>query len=312
MGDEFKRTARFAFGGIILVAALSLLIGGTLGQGDDPTLAMALILAIGFTFTFLVMRRQRGDLDAVEARAMQDAALGPQQVVDPGTADPLSLLSALAVRPIDERALKAAGETTYALARSSYDAGVKMIVLIALAVVPWQLFQFAWSLVVMVPVIVIYALYLAYRALAGLDEAYEATEATLAPLGLRLTERPEVEVVSRPTGEGARADVSGAVEYAGRRHGRGVTVRHDEDGTTTSLSGRYPEFEITAKGERLRAAPGVPPGVDTLLDGLSASPVWRGVKITGGRDGITVARPVAGAQHWMRDLWLAERLAEAA
>jgi hypothetical protein len=44
---------------------------------------------------------------------------------------------------------------------------------------------------------------------------------------------------------------------------------------------------------------------------LRASSYWKGVEITGGAEGVTVARDGTG-EHWMRDLWLAERLADAA
>ena len=55
-----------------------------------------------------------------------------------------------------------------------------MMVLIFCAVVPWLLFQWIWSLVIFVPLIVIYAIYLAARMLmpgGGLDQAYDASAA---------------------------------------------------------------------------------------------------------------------------------------
>jgi hypothetical protein len=73
-------------------------------------------------------------------------------------------------------------------------------------------------------------------------------------------------------------------------------------------------FEVEAKGERLRAAPGAPAAVAAVLAPLRASSYWKGVEATGGPGGVTVERDgaVAAGEHWMRDLWLAERLAEAA
>ena len=71
------------------------------------------------------------------------------------------------------------------------------MVLIACAVVPWQLWQELWSIVVFVPAIIIYAIYLAVRAImpgGTLDQAYDDSAATLEPLGLRLAERPKVKI----------------------------------------------------------------------------------------------------------------------
>jgi hypothetical protein len=51
--------------------------------------------------------------------------------------------------------------------------------------------------------------------------------------------------------------------------------------------------------------------VEEVLAPLRASSYWKGVTVSGGPDGITVDRDGSG-EHWMRDLWLAERLADAA
>jgi hypothetical protein len=48
-----------------------------------------------------------------------------------------------------------------------------------------------------------------------------------------------------------------------------------------------------------------------VVEPLRASSWWKGVEIVGGPHGIVVERDRGGAQHWMRDLWLAERLADA-
>ena len=77
------------------------------------------------------------------------------------------------------------------------------------------------------------------------------------------------------------------------------------------MSGAVVPFEVKAKGERLRAAPGAPPAVEAALKPLRASSFWKGVTVGGGAEGVTVERKGTG-EHWMRDLWLAERLADAA
>ena len=71
-----------------------------------------------------------------------------------------------------------------------------------------------------------------------------------------------------------------------------------EGGATTTLSGAVQPFEVEAKGERLRAAPGAPAAVAAALAPLRASSYWKGVAATGGAGGVTVerdgaARPVS-------------------
>jgi hypothetical protein len=311
---DFKRSARFGIAGVIAVGALTVLIGLTLGSGSDPTLAMALILGIVFAFVGALLMLQRRDLDAAEAKSKHDALLSATPVTDPTTADDASLLAALAIKPIDPAAISEQRRWLYGIGRESISSGAKLMVLIFCAVVPWQLFQFIWSIVIFVPIIVIYASYLAAKAIGGggtLDQAYEGSAASLDPLGLQLVERPQVEIGPRPVGPGMQKHVTGAVVYTGTRHGRAVWVRL-EGGAVTYLGGSYPEFEIQVKGERLRATDGAPSAVAAVVEPLRPSSWWKGVEVRGGADGITVERKRAGAQHWMRDLWLAERVAAAA
>ena len=123
--------------------------------------------------------------------------------------------------------MAAARERIWGTARGSINSAAAMTALIFCAVVPWILFQFAWSLVVFVPIILGYAIYLAVSAIGSggtLDTAYEDSAATLEPLGLRMVERPEVVIRQRLGGPGAQADVVGALVYRGERHGRPVEV----------------------------------------------------------------------------------------
>jgi hypothetical protein len=277
---------------------------------------MALILGVVFAFVAILFGLQRRDLDAAEAKSDVQALAPTQPVTDPTTVDDKSLLAALAIKPIDHEAIAAARKGVFAVSRDSIGHGARLMGLIFLAVVPWQLFQFVWSIVIVVPIIVVYASYLAVRAVGAggtLDQAYDASAATLEPLGLRMVERPQIEITPRPIGAGMQKQITGAVAYAGQRHGRSVSVRIDGgSNVTTELGGTYPVFAIKAKGERLRAEPTAPPAVMAALEPLRASPWWKGVEVAGGADGIAIERRRGGARHWMRDLWLAELLAEAA
>jgi hypothetical protein len=295
-----------------LTAAIALLFAQ---DNAHPTGAMIAILAIVFAFVFVLLRLQRSDVDAGEAKSRLKAAAAAGPVDDPTTVDLDALLGVLAVKPIDRQAIDAASARTWAFARGSISSATILMLLIACAVVPWQLFTAYWALYVFVPIIVVYVSYLAARAIGAggqLDQAFDDSAATLEPLGLRLTERPKVVVHRRLVGPGAQADLEGDIAYEGERYGRHVSVRIDGGHATTALGGATREFEVEAHDERLRAGEGAPPAVAEALAPLRASSYWKGVTVKGGAGGIVVERKRDGGVHWMRDLWLAERLAAAA
>ena len=315
-GEDFRRSSRFGIVGVIAVAVAVAVIGLVFGSGSgNPTGALAAILVIVFAFVFALLALQRRDLDVAVSRSRVAVVASPAgPVADPTTADERTLLDDLAIGPIDRAALASAGANTWAIARASINSGTVLMVLIFLAMVPWILFQFAWSLVVFVPIIFAYAVFLAARALmpgGQLDRAYEDSEATLKPLGLVLTERPRVEVSPRLAGEGMRSEIAGPLVYEGARHGRDVTIRID-GGARTELSGATRPFTVRVTGERLRAVDGGPAEVADVLEPLRASSYWKGVSAEGGPNGVVVERRRDGGRHWLRDLWLAEHLADAA
>ena len=313
---DFQTSRRFGLIGvaavIVVVAALALAFGS---NDAHPTILMAVILAIVFGFVAVLMVLQRRDLNHAEARSAHASLQTPGPITDPTTADANALVHALAIEPVDDAAIAEATSTGWSIARASMNSGVVMIILIACAVVPWQLFTAYWSLYVFVPVIVVYALYLIARLLmpgGTIDRAYNAGVPTLASLGLRQVDRLEISARPRIAGPGFEKSVSGAIAYAGTRHGRKVSIRIPASGTTTTaLAGSYPALHMAAKGERLRATDGASPAVEAVLAPLRASSCWKGVKLTAGADGLVVERKDGGGEHWMRDLWLAERLADA-
>ena len=251
-----------------------------------------------FGFVAALFYLQRRDLNRAEDRSRLSAAAPVEPVTDPTTVELGSLLAALAIEPIDHDAISRATGRSWGMVRESQHAGWILTVLIACAVVPWQLWQEIWSIVVFVPAIVVYVLYLCVRVLipgGTLDSAYDDSAATLEPLGLELTERPRVKLRRQPLGpQPIRHRIEGPVAYSGRRHGRAVSIRF-EGGATTTLSGAVQPFEVEAKGERLRAAPGAPAAVAAALAPLRASSYWKGVEATGGPGGVTVERDGAVA-----------------
>jgi hypothetical protein len=313
---DFKRSSRFGIVGVLVAMALTAAIALLFAQNDArPTGALIAIFAIVFGFVFVLLRLQRSDVDRAETRSKLAGLEPGVPVSDPTTVDTNALLGALAIKPVDREAIEAANARTWGWARGSINSGTILMVLIAFAVIPWQLWTAYWSIYVFVPVIVVYVSYLTARAVGAggrLDQAFDDSDATLEPLGLSLTEHPEVVVRGRLAGPGAQAELEGAIAYEGRRHGRSVSVRIDGSDAVTALGGAFAPFTVETKGERLTAGDEALPGIAGVLEPLRASSYWKGVTVTGGDQGIVVERKRDGGLHWMRDLWLAERLAEAA
>jgi hypothetical protein len=83
-------------------------------------------------------------------------------------------------------------------------------------------------------------------------------------------------------------------------------------GSTVTVGGAVTPFEIRASDEHLRARAGAPGGVDAVLAPLRGSGYWKDVTFTGDGDGVVAERKRDGAENWLRDLWVAERLADGA
>jgi hypothetical protein len=314
---DFKTSRRFGIVGVVVVmvvvAALALAFGS---NNAHPTVLMAVIFAIVFGFVAVLMFLQRRDLSGAEARSTRAAVAAAGPVTDPTTADANTLIHDLAIKPVDDAAIAESTSRMWSITRSSMNSAIPLMVLIACAVIPWQLFTAYWSLYIFVPIIVLYVGYLAIRVImpgGTLDQAYDSSAPMLDALGLAQVERPQIGIQPRIARPGLQKRVSGEIEYAGTRHGRQVTVQIPAEGgtTTTTLSGSFEKLHAAVKGERLVARPGAPTAVNAVLDPLRPSSYWKGVAVTAGPDGLVVERKRDGGQHWMRDLWLAERLADA-
>ncbi len=317
--QEFKRSSRFGIIGVGVVMALCAAIALLFGSGANPTGALIAIFAIVFGFVGVLLYLQRRDVDRAEEKAEREVLEPSEPVTDPTVADQMDLLADLATGPIDREAIAAATGRTFGIARKSIGSGAVMIVLIACAVLPWQLSagKEAWSIVTFVPAIVLYAVYLGAKAImpgGTIDKAYDDATPTVAALGLSEAERPKVRIRHTPMGPRQfDHDLEGAIAYSGKRHGRPVSIRIEGNTVITTLGGKVSGFEVKTRGERLKANSSSPAAVAAVLEPLRASSYWKGVVVRGGNSGVTVERKGNGAgQHWMRDLWLAEHLADAA
>jgi hypothetical protein len=316
MSGGFRRSSTFGIVGVIVVMVAVAVIALQFGSGTArPTGALIAIVAVVFGFIAVLMVLQRRDLNRVSEAAKREALADPGPVSDPTTVPPGPLIVAMAVRPVDEKAL-AGTEAAWGIARSSMNSGAIMVTLIFFAMAPWIIFQWKWSLIVMLPIIGVYLLYLVVRIFmpsGTVGKAFSAGADMLAPLGLDMIEQPRVGLNPRFDRPGYSAKMVGTFALQGERHGRRVTMARESDGPTTiTVGGSYPEFSVKPDGDRLRAARGAPAQVGRALGSLSRSKRWKGIELRAGGDGIAVERRRDGSGFdWLCDLWLAERLADA-
>ena len=314
--QAFRFSKWFGIIGVVVVMIAVAIIGLNTDPTDpNPKGTYALIFGIvgGFVFLMLLfqgldLRRAEGDTKAGTDRAV---AGGPHDVEDPTKLDDAGLWAAMAVKPLDRDAIEAR-KAMWGSARSSHRLGIVVCALIFLTVPPVYLFETFTSLYIGVPLIVIAALYGAFRAISSggqIDEGFDAQAATMRPLGLEMVERPELTWQPRmPPMWGANARLTGPLVLQGKRHGRSVNVSQEGSGSVTTVKGAVPQFQAKITDGRLRAGKQAPEAVAAALEQIPGSDTWKGVKVRGGSGGVVVERK-RGREHWLCDLWLAERLA---
>jgi hypothetical protein len=311
----FRRSSTFGIVGVVVVMVACAAIALQFGSGTArPTGALIAIVAIVFGFMAILMVLQRRDLNRVAGAGEREAIAEAGPVSDPTSVEPASLIAAMAVRPVDERAL-AGTAAAWGVARSSMNSAAVMVALIFVAMAPWIIFQWKWSLIIGVPIIGVYLLYLLVRIFipsGTVATAFRASADMLSPLGLDMTQQPRVGLNPRLDRPGYSATMVGTYALEGERNGRRVSMRREGDGPTLiSVGGTYPEFTVKSDGDRLRAARGAPPEVGRALGSLGRSKRWKGIELQAGADGILVQRRRDSGFDWLCDLWLAERLADA-
>jgi hypothetical protein len=309
---EFRRSRLFGLVGVFVVAGIAILIALSAGSTNpNPKLQMGLIFGVIAVFFVALLLFQRGDLSRAAAGDAGSVAKSPQQVDDPTMLGDGELWAALAVHPIDDDAIKARQEL-WGAARRSLKLGAVVVVLIFLSVPPIYLFGTFVPLFIGGGLIVIAALYGSYKAIGPggeVDSGYDRMDRAMKPLGLRLTERPSVRMVSRaPTMPGYSARLLGPTVMMGERRGHKVEVHQEQNVSEVTVHASVPEFEAQAKGGRFAARDGAS-NAAAVLTSLSASERWNGVRVHGGRDGVVVDRK-GDPSAWLCDLWLAERIAD--
>jgi len=132
----------------------------------------------------------------------------------------------------------------------------------------------------------------------------------LAPLGLSLAKRTSVEPhVSGIIGSDRAVIYEGATVFNGSRRGCLVHIETIGKRSCTLVQAEgTPPFEIHSQAGKLVAGENAPKAVTQALKGLRKAKRWRGIKVTGGTEGIGIERESSGQNMWLYDLWLIERL----
>ncbi len=323
MSGGFKRSGVFGIVGVFVVAAIAVVIAITMGQGEaNPKLALGLIFGVIAIFCVLLFAFQRSDLERAAggdaAASGRAAAAGGRQIENPATMSEPELWAALAVHPIDADAIRARDEV-WDVSRRSQNLGMAVTLLIFLTVPTIYLTESFVPLLIGGPLIVIAALYGAFRAIGPggeISQSYERTDRAMKPLGLQVSERPQGGFEMRmPTTPGFDYRLRGWTVLSGERNGRQVAARlggHEDAGTSEIyVGGAVPEFSARSRDGRVRAQEGAPAAAEATLASVPNSTRWKRLEVSGGSEGILVARKKGEQRDWLCDLWLAEHLAAA-
>jgi hypothetical protein len=321
MAGGFKRSGVFGVVGVIVVAAIIVIIAITTGQGDaNPKATFALIFGVLAVFLVVLFALQRSDLNRVsgaDARGTaRGAAEGGRQIDNPMTMSEPDLWAAMAVAPIDAEAIKARA-AMWESGRRSQNLAMLVTLLIFLTVPPMYLLESFVPLLIGAPIIVVVALWGSIRALipgGEMDRGYDNVGKAMAPLGLEVTERPQVNIEVREATTGrVGPKIHGALMLEGERNGWRVSVRIGSTETSrrseVMVAATVPEFKAKSRDGKVRPGDGAPERIVATLRSVPNSTRWKKVNVEGGPEGIAIVRKGGGQADWLRDLWLAERLA---
>ncbi|HEY6550521.1 MAG TPA: hypothetical protein VIY71_04905 [Solirubrobacterales bacterium] len=324
MAGGFKRSGLFGLIGVVVVMIVVALIALSANSTDpNPKGTMALIFGVIAIFVVILFVLQRSDLEKVaggDAKAVQRAvAEGGSTIENPTTMEEQQLWAALAIKPIDNEAIRARG-SIWDSSRRNQKLGWVVMLLIFLTVPPIYLFESFVPLLIGGPLIAIAAVYGSVRALAPggeMDQGYEKVGLAMAPLGFEVTERPKVNIEVREATTGrVGPKIHGALVLSGERHGHPVSVRlgSGEVSSRSEVTVRIatPGFKAKSRDGKVRPGDDVPAQFAAALRAMPNSTRWKKLTVEGGADGIVVARKGGEQADWLCDLWLAERLAEAA
>lgn len=301
--------------GVVVVVSIVVSLGDPSGKTAIPVvIGMVAVLVVGILlYQWLWVGGQEKEME----RAADEAVLGGP-VSDAGDVDTWQrMIPALAVERIDPKQLKKAGSGMSGVMRinilaaaivSALGIGFTSLVLLGGAdsfnVGAWKY----WPIVpfALAPFAVLFVRYM-------LTRAGEAGGDYLKPIGLAITQMPEVGIAPTTYGSHMKSSVEGSTVVEGKRHGRNVRIEMDAKVQRTMVEAKVPAFTVDADSDALVAGERAPAGVRKVIDSSKPSKRWNKVKsVEGGADGIVVERKVDTQNGWMWDLWLAEKLADEA
>jgi hypothetical protein len=136
-----------------------------------------------------------------------------------------------------------------------------------------------------------------------------AEHAYLAPLGLAITQVPELKPdLIGLIGDGQKLIPDGPTIVEGERFGRLVHIETIDKYSLTILQANLPEFRMQSKEGKLIPDKNASGDVMNAFKGLRKAKRWQGIEIHAGPDGIAIQRESKGTNMWLYDLWLAEYL----
>jgi hypothetical protein len=198
----FRRSGTFGIVGVLVVmAAVAVVARGADPRDASPKDTYALIFGIVAVFVVVLFALQLRDVSAAEDADARAFTAPPRGLENPATLDQAALWTAMAVKPVDEEAIRAR-RRTWSTTRSSVNTAIAVTALILLTVPPIYLFDTFVPLLIGGPLIAVIAGWKSIRLLAGgFGRVYDDVSESMAPLGLRVAERPR-----RPAaGRGRRA-----------------------------------------------------------------------------------------------------------
>lgn len=315
----------WVFGGLVVIVGTLIALGMANPSGEG-----LIYVSIGLLAPYLAgMFWFQSRMTTAYERDMTGATSGPSgpgaSLAGGPAADWKQLMRELSVNQLDADAQRKATEGMTGIVRGQirYGAVLCLFILVGMGLyysgVGGELRPFGETgpafPVALLPVFAL-IIYGVARIPFTIASARESSAAYLEPLGLEITRMPDVGVKPRYGGRGMQTDVSGPTAMVGTRHGRPVEISIEARESETRVGAQTPAFTVSGDDERLTASDDAPDGVRAAVQEIKRDRRWKRVEVTGGEDGVVVKRRFRGGQHtqwlWMADLWLAERLADAA
>ena len=136
-----------------------------------------------------------------------------------------------------------------------------------------------------------------------------AEKAYLAPLGLMITQMPELKPDEMGfMGDDQKRIPNGSAIVEGERQGHLVHIEMIGRYSFTVLQANLPRFRIQSDKGKLIPDSTTPEPIAKALKGLRKAKRWQGIEVNAGPEGIAVQRESKGTNMWLYDLWLAEYL----